>query len=82
MRERSRDLYAGGGPLGRGAIDRIVLDSVGPGLTLNCRIGADSLGLTEEQAAEWEEEREFCFWADSKNCDITRYMNFYELQSL
>lgn len=84
LRERSRDLYAGGGPLGRGAIDRIVLNSVGPGLTLNCRIGADSLGLTEEQAAEWEEntEREFCFWAESKNCDITRYMNFYELQSL
>ena len=78
LRERSRDLYAGGGPLGRGAIDRIVLNSVGPGLTLNCRIGAESLGLTEEQAAEWEEntEREFCFWAESKNCDITISTSF------
>ena len=84
LRERSRDLYAGGGPLGRGAIDRIVLNSVGAGLTLNCRISAETLGLSEEEAAEWEEntEREFCFWAESKECDIARGMNFYELQNL
>ena len=84
LRERSRDLYAGGGPLGRGAIDRLVLNSVGPGLTLNCRIGAEALGLSEEEAEEWEHntEREFAFWAESKDCDITRSMNFYELQNL
>lgn len=84
LRERSRDLYAGGGPLGRGAIDRIVINSVGRGLTLNCRIDAESLGLSEEEAAQWEDntEREFSFWAESKNCDITRGMNFYELQNL
>ena len=86
LRERSRDLYSGGGPLGRGAIDRIVLNSIGPGLKLNCRISAsaDLLGLTESEAAEWENntEREFAFWAESKNCDIARGMNFYELQSL
>lgn len=84
LRERSRDLYAGGGPLGRGAIDRLVLNSVGAGLTLNCRISAETLGITEEQAAEWEQntEREFAFWAESKDCDIARGMNFYELQSL
>lgn len=84
LRERSRDLYVGGGPLGRGAVDRIVLNSVGPGLTLNCRISAETLGISEEEAAEWEQntEREFGFWAESKECDITRCMNFYELQSL
>ena len=43
LRERSRDLYAGGAPLGRGAIERVVLNSVGPGLMLNCRIAADFL---------------------------------------
>ena len=61
LRERSRDLYAGGGPLGRGAIDRIVINSVGAGLTLSCRIDAESLGLSEEEAAQWEDntEREF-----------------------
>ncbi len=84
LRERSRDLYSGGGPLGRGAVDRIVLNSVGSGLTLNCRISADTLGLSEDEAAEWEQntEREFAFWAESKDCDIARGMNFYELQSL
>ena len=84
LRERSRDLYAGGGPLGRGAIDRIVLNSVGPGLTLSCRIDAEGLGLSEEESAQWEQntEREFSFWAESKDCDISRGMNFYELQNL
>ena len=84
LRERSRDLYSGGGPLGRGAIDRVVLNSVGSGLTLNCRIPAEVLGLSEEQAEDWEQntEREFALWAESKDCDITRSMNFYELQSL
>lgn len=84
LRTRSRDLYAGGGPLGRGAIDRVVLNAVGPGLTLNCRISAEFLGMSEEEASEWERdtEREFGFWAESKNCDVARQMNFYELQSL
>ena len=84
LRERSRDLYAGGGPLGRGAVDRLVLNAIGPGLTLNCRIPAEVLGLSEKEAEEWEQntEREFAFWAESKDCDITRNMNFYELQSL
>ncbi|MBR2209765.1 MAG: phage portal protein, partial [Synergistaceae bacterium] len=84
LRERSRDLYAGGGPLGRGAVDRLVLNAVGPGLVLNCRIDAEYLGLSEVDAEYWEHntEREFAFWAESKDCDVARSMNFYELQNL
>ena len=84
LRKRSRDLYAGGGPLGRGAIERILLNSIGPGLNLNCRIDAEYLGLSEEQAAEWEAkcEREFYYWAESKECDYSRQFNFFELQNL
>lgn len=84
LRERSRDLYSGGGPLGRGAIDRVVLNAVGPGLTLNCRIPAEFLGMSDEEAEEWEHntEREFSFWAENKECDITRTMTFYEMQNL
>ena len=84
LRERSRDLYAGGGPLGRGAVERVVLNAVGPGLTLNCRIDSEALGISEDQAAEWERntEREFGLWAESKDCDIARQLNFYELQNL
>jgi lambda family phage portal protein len=84
MRERSRDLYAGGAPMGRGAIERVVLNSVGPGLKLNCRVAGEYLGMNDEQAAEWERhvEQEFDLWAESKDCDITRRMSFYELQNL
>ncbi len=84
LRTRSSDLYAGGGPLGRGAVDRVLLNSVGPGLTLNCRIDSASLGMTDDEAREWEQntEREFFFWAESKNCDLARQMNFAELQNL
>ena len=84
LKERSRDLYAGGGPLGCGAIDRLVINYVGAGLTLNCRISAEKLGLTEQQAADWEQntEREFAFLPESKDYDIVHGMNFYELQGL
>ena len=84
LRERSRDLYAGGAPMGRGAIERVVLNSVGPGLTLSCRIASKYLGMSEDEAAAWERnvEQEFGLWASSKNCDITRQLNFYELQNL
>lgn len=83
LRERSRDLFYGA-PLARGAINRVVLNSVGPGLTLNCRIDAEFLGMSDDEAAEWERntEREFGLWAESKDCDITRQLNFCELQNL
>ena len=84
LRKRSRDLYAGGAPLGRGAVERVLLNAVGGGLKLNCRIDADYLGLDEAQAAKLEAqiEREFYYWSESKECDITRQFNFFELQNL
>jgi lambda family phage portal protein len=84
MRERSRDLYAGGAPMGRGAIERVILNSVGPGLNLNCRVAGEYLGMSDDEAALWERnvEQEFGLWAESKECDITRQLNFYELQNL
>ena len=53
LRERSRDLYAGGGPLGRGAIDRIVLNALGSGLRLNVRIDPERLGMSESESRKW-----------------------------
>ena len=84
LRERSRDLYAGGGPLGRGAIDRLVLNAIGSGLKLNVRIDPERLGMSESRAREWASnvENEFSFWAESKDCDISRQLNFFELQGL
>ena len=83
LRSRSRDLYAGS-PLGRGAVDRIVLNAIGSGLKLNVRIDPDMLGMSEDKAADWATrvEAEFDWWASSKDCDYSRMMNFYELQVL
>ena len=71
LRARSRDLYAGGGPLGRGAIDRVVLNALGAGLKLNVRIDPERLNMSEEQAAKWaaDVEARFDYWASSTKAD-------------
>lgn len=82
LRERSRDLYAGGGPLGRGAIDRLTLNAIGSGLKLNVRIDAELLDMAESESRKWaaKTEAEFDYWAASKDSDFSRMQNFYELQ--
>ena len=84
LRERSRDLYAGGGPLGRGAIDRLVLNVIGSGLKLNVRCDANLLGMSDDELSEWSArvESEFDYYASSKFCDYSGMLNFYELQAL
>lgn len=83
LRERSRDQYYGV-PLARGAVERILTSSVGPGLRPKFSINREYLGLSDEAADRWEEdvEREFGYWAESKDCDVARRLNFYEMQSL
>ena len=84
LRERSRDLYAGGAPLGKGAIDRIVLNALGSGLRLNVRIDPRLLNMSEQQAIDWaaKTEAEFDYWASSKLVDEGGELTFYELQQL
>ncbi|ECD6517266.1 phage portal protein [Salmonella enterica subsp. enterica] len=83
MRERSRDLYMGV-PLATGAIKTMRTNVVGSGLRLNSQIDYEYLGMTAEEADEWETivEREFSLWADSMHCDLQRMNNFYELQQI
>ncbi len=84
LRTRSRDLYAGGAPLGKGAIDRIVLNALGSGLKLNVRIDPHLLNMSEQQAIDWaaKTEAEFDYWASSKLADYGGELTFYELQQL
>ncbi|MBQ2616405.1 MAG: phage portal protein, partial [Synergistaceae bacterium] len=84
LRTRSRDLYSGGAPLGKGAIDRIVLNALGSGLRLNVRIDPRLLNMSEQQAIDWaaKTEAEFDYWASSKLADHGQEMTFYELQQL
>lgn len=83
LRKRSRDLYMGA-PIATGAIKNTVTNVVGSGLKLNTQIDAEFLGMTPEEADTWETktEREFTYWAENKDCDVTRMKNFYELQWL
>lgn len=80
---RSRVLYMTS-PIAASAIKTTKTNVIGSGLRLKSRIDADVLGLTEDQADEWEGkiEREFALWADTRQCDALRLNNFYEMQGL
>ena len=83
LRERSRDLYMGV-PVATGAVKTMRTNVVGSGLVLKSQIDYEYLGLSEEQAQQFESnvEREFDIWAGSESCDLERLDNFYELQQL
>lgn len=83
LRERTRDLYKNNLVAG-GAIETNLTNIIGPGLKLQSNIDNEYLGLTDEQAEEWESktEREFRIWCESKECDAARTLNFYEQQEL
>lgn len=83
LRQRSRSLYMSA-PLAVSAIKTNRTNIVGEGLRLKSTIDAEFLGMTPEQAADWQRnaEREFELWARSKFCDSTRVNNFYEIQQV
>jgi lambda family phage portal protein len=83
LRERSRDL-ARNAPIATGAISTCLTNTIGTGLTLDSRIDRQYLGLSDEDADEWEAntEREFRMWAQSRECDVSRKFNFATLQEL
>ena len=81
--DRSRDLIRNN-PIAGGAINTKCTNIIGSGLQLHSKVDAELLGMTDEQADEWEKhvEREFRLWAETQECDIERTLNFYELQEL
>lgn len=83
LRNRSRDL-ARNAPIATGALNTVVTKVVGTGLALQSRVRRDVLGISEEQASQWQRktEMEFALWAESPECDLTRHQNFYGLQEL
>lgn len=83
LRARSRDLYMGS-PLATGAIKTLRTNIVGSGLMLSPHIDRKFLNLSEDKAKEWEAQvkREWAIWSSSYNCDATRRLNFYQIQSL
>lgn len=83
LRERSRDLVRNS-PLAAGAINTACTSVIGSGLHLKSEIDGELLGLTDDQAQEWERsaERLHSLWANSRDCDITRTQTFAEMEDL
>lgn len=69
-------------PIGAAAINSSAVHAVGDGLRLFPRIPYKFLGLDANAGREWARNtsREFELWASSKNCDLYRRNNFYDLQ--
>jgi lambda family phage portal protein len=83
LRNRARDLYMNA-PLATSSLKTTRTNVVGAGLRLKARIDNDFLGISQEQADEWERqtEREFELWSDSKHCDALKMNNFSEQQQI
>ncbi|SFI31299.1 phage portal protein [Nitrosomonas sp. Nm34] len=83
LRARSRDL-ARNAPIGGAAINSVVTNVIGTGLSMQSNPDTRFLGMTDEQANEFkrEVEAEWSIWCSSTECDVSRNMNFYGLQGL
>jgi len=84
LRQRSRILMASGG-VALSAINANRTNVVGIGLYPKSRINRTFLGLSIEEADEWQAkaEMEFSIWATNKRaCDATGINDFYSMQQL
>ena len=81
LRNRSRDLVMNS-PIGSAVIETTAQYCIGRGLTLFPQINAEILGLTQEEAREWNRRTaaEFELWAMNPETDWNRRNNFYDLQ--
>lgn len=84
LRQRARILYMSSS-VAASAIKTNRTNVIGVGLKLNPKVDRDFLGLTAQQAEEWERKTraEFNLWAEKKeSCDATGVNNFYAMQQL
>lgn len=81
LRARSRDLIRNV-PIATGAIGTVVNNVIGDGLVLQSQVDRDLLGLSDDQAEQWQAkaQREFLLWG--KAPDFTGRLNWDELQAL
>lgn len=83
LRQRSRDLYTGGG-LGRSGPLALTTSVVAWGIQPKPKIDGDFLRMSDEKREKAEREilREFKLWAENSMCDAERQQSFYGLQQL
>lgn len=80
---RSRALF-NNAPFAGAAIETKCLNVVGTGLKCRPKLRAELLGISREEAKEYERKIAALFevWANDKDCDAERENNFYQLQDL
>lgn len=83
MRALSRDLSMNS-PLAASILNRHQVLSIGSGLIVQSAIDRDFLGLSTDEAEEYEREfeREFDLWAESTNSDFDGVLSFGDAQAL
>jgi lambda family phage portal protein len=81
LRARSRDL-ARNTPIATGALLTTTTNVVGDGLQLQASIDHEALGITPEQADQYEREQEREFAVFCQTVDFTRVQCFDEMQEL
>lgn len=81
LRARSRDLRRNV-PIATGAIATRITNVVGEGLKVFPQVKRHALGLTEEQAREWNRAAKAEFELAAWTADYTGVQDFYELQAL
>ena len=83
LRDRSADL-AINTPVGTAAINTSTTHTVGAGLNVFPRPKFQILEISAEEARAWARKvrAEFDLWAESKDCDIYRKNNLYDMQSI
>jgi len=83
LRQRSRDLFEGGG-LARSGPTSLMTSVVGWGIQPKPKIDAEALGMSDQEREETERLilREFKLWAENPMCDAERQQNFFGLQQL
>lgn len=83
LRNRASD-QAINTPVGSAAIATTTQYTVGAGLRVFPKVKYQMLGISPEEAEEWNKKAaiEFDLWADSKLCDIRKRNNFYDLQEV
>lgn len=81
LRERSRDLNRNDAHASA-ITGTIVANVIGTGIRPQCRLDRDALGLSEEQAREYERQAEAAWWRWHPQADAQNRMDFDEIENL
>lgn len=81
LRERSRDLIRNS-PYAGGIANTMTTNTIGNGIRPQSRVRYQKLGITQEQALEFQAEAEKIWSAWCKVADISGRLSFYQIQAL